>query len=157
MKRLYLMRHGHAPTAAEAGVASDARRPLSERGLEDARRMAAEILRRGGRPALILHSPLLRAAQTARAAADALGAGVAVEAFKALDNTLPPDAAFAALSGRGADGEDVLAVGHQPQLGEIAALLTGAPFEIRPAGVVAIELAAAPRAAWSLNVGELLD
>ncbi len=157
MKRLFLMRHGHAPTAAEAGVASDARRPLSERGLKDAGRMAAEIRRRGGRPALILHSPLLRAALTARAVADALGDGVAVEAFKALDNTLPPDEVFAALNRRGADGADILAIGHQPQLGEIASLLTGAPFEIRPAGVVALELSDAPRAAWALNVDELLD
>ncbi len=32
VKRLYLMRHGHAPTPAEAGVKSDALRPLSDAG-----------------------------------------------------------------------------------------------------------------------------
>jgi len=69
MKRLYLMRHGHAPSPSEAGVATEALRPLSEKGRSDARRIAAELVKRGARPALILHSPLARAVQTAQAAA----------------------------------------------------------------------------------------
>ena len=155
MKRLILMRHGHAPSTSEAGVAKDALRPLSEQGRGDARRMAEEILRRGGRPTLILHSPLLRAVQTARAVAAALDARSGPQAFPALDNTLPPADVIEALRRRGAEAEEVLAIGHQPQLGEIAVLLTGEPFEIRPAGLVALDLCASPASAWSLNVDEL--
>ncbi len=147
------MRHGLAPTSAEAGVKSDALRPLSDRGRRDARRMAGEILRRGGRPSLVLHSPLLRALQTASAAAPALRA--ALEAFPLLDNTRPVAEVLAAIEKRAAAVDELLAVGHQPQIGELAALLTATIHEIRPAGIVAVEWAPRPRLSWTLNVDEL--
>jgi phosphohistidine phosphatase len=153
MKRLYLMRHGHAPTPAEAGVKTDALRPLSDMGRRAARLMAEEIVKRGGRPTLILHSPLLRAVETAAAAALALK--TPAETFRLLDNTRPADEALAALETRAAAVDEVLAVGHQPQLGELAALLTDEIFEIRPAGVVAVEWAPQPRLLWTLNADEL--
>jgi len=149
VKTLYLMRHGHSPTCAEARVKTDAMRPLSDKGRADARRAAEAVLKRGGRPALILHSPLLRAVQTAAAAAAALKAPA--EAFVPLDNTLPPQEVLDALRKRAAGVEEVLAVGHQPQIGELAALLTGRSFEFRPAGMVAVECGAEPRALWSLS------
>jgi phosphohistidine phosphatase len=153
VKKLYLMRHGHSPAPAEAGVKTDALRPLSEKGRLDATRMAEEILKRGGRPTLVLHSPLLRAVQTAAAAA--LAVGNPAEPFQFLDNTRAPDVVLAALEKRAAAGDELLAVGHQPQIGELAALLTDEVFEIRPAGVVAIEFAPQPRLLWSLNADEL--
>lgn len=147
------MRHGQSPTPAEAGVKTDALRPLSEKGRRDAGRMAQEILKRGGAPALVLHSPLVRAAETAKAAAAVLKQEP--QMFQALDNTLPPDEALALLKKRAATADDVLAVGHQPQIGEIAALLTGEIFEIRPAGLVAVDMGAEPRLLWSANADEL--
>lgn len=147
------MRHGHAPTPAQAGVKSDVLRPLSDKGRRETRLVAEEILKRGGRPSLILHSPLLRAVQTAEVAALALNA--AVEPFLALDNTWPAEEVLAALEKRAAADGEPLAVGHQPQIGELAALLTGAIFEIRPAGIVAVEWASRPRLLWSLNAEEL--
>lgn len=147
------MRHGHSPTLAEAGVKSDALRPLSDKGRADARRMAEELLKRGGRPALVLHSPLLRAAQTAAAVAQVLQ--VPAEAFAFLDNTRPAPEVLAALQKRAPDAGEVLAVGHQPQIGELAALLTGQIFEFRPAGLVALELSPRPVPLWSLNADEL--
>ncbi len=143
------MRHGHAPTTSEAGVAKDALRPLSEQGRGDARRMAVEILKRGGKPVLILHSPLTRAVQTARAVADVLKPASGVEMFDALDNTLPADEAVEALRERGGDAAEILAIG------EIASLLTERPYEIRPAGLVAVDLGESPACAWSLNADEL--
>ena len=153
VKRLYLMRHGHALSSAEAGVKSDALRPLSDKGRRDARLMAEEIMRRGGRPSLVLHSPLLRAVQTASIAAPALGASG--EAFPLLDNTRPAEEVRAALEKRAAAVDEALAVGHQPQLGELAALLADEVFEIRPAGIVAVEWAPQPRLLWTMNVDEL--
>ena len=147
------MRHGHAPTSAEAGVKSDILRPLSDKGRREARLMTEEILKRGGRPSLILHSPLLRAVQTAEIAALALNA--AGEPFPPLDNTQPAEEVLAALEKMAAAGDEPLAVGHQPQIGELAALLTGEIFEIRPAGIVAVEWASRPRLLWSLNADEL--
>ncbi|MBI3565633.1 MAG: histidine phosphatase family protein [Elusimicrobia bacterium] len=153
MKRLYLMRHGHSPTTHEAGVKTDALRPPSDKGREDAVRVARELARRGAKPGLVLHSPLARAMQTAVAAAAALDLSPAV--LQALDNTLPADEAFAGLQQRAAAVEEVLAVGHQPQVGEITAFLTDEAFEFRPAGLAAIELGPSPRLLWAFNADEL--
>jgi phosphohistidine phosphatase len=153
VKKLYLMRHGHSPTPAEAGVKTDALRPLSDNGRRDARRMAAEISRRGGRPSVVLHSPLARAVQTAAAAA--LEMKASAEVFPLLDNTRPPEELLAALEKRAASIDELVAVGHQPQIGELATLLTGALFEIRPAGIVAVEWAPQPRLLWTMNADEL--
>ena len=146
------MRHGHSPTPAEAGVKGDALRPLSEKGRADAGLMARAILKRGGRPTLILHSPLLRAVQTAAIASAELR--IPAEAFVLLDNTHPPQDVLAALEKRAAAVDELLVVGHQPQIGEVAALLTGETFEFRPAGLVAIECGPEPRPLWSLNADE---
>ncbi len=151
MKRLYLMRHAHAPTMSEAGVAADALRPLSEQGREDARLLAAELARRGGAPTLILHSPLLRAVQTAAEVAAVLKPGSGAEMFAALDNTRPAEEVRREISARAASVSEVLAVGHQPQIGEVAALIAKRLFEMRPAAIVAIELSPAPRVLWTLS------
>jgi phosphohistidine phosphatase SixA len=45
--------------------------------------------------------------------------------------------------------DEVLAVGHQPQVGEVAALLGRALFEFRPGTIVALELEPAPRVLWT--------
>lgn len=151
MKRLYLMRHGHSPTTQEAGVSSDALRPLSDLGREDARWMAAELARLGCAPGLILHSPLLRAVQTAAEVATVLKPSGGREVFAPLDNTRPAEEVAVDLSARGAGVDEVLAVGHQPQIGELAALLTDAIFEFRPATIVAVEFTPEPRVLWALS------
>lgn len=149
MKTLYLMRHGHSPSAAEAGVASDDQRPLSDLGREDAARMAGEIVRRGGRPGLILHSPLVRAVQTAAAAAEVLHPAAGSFVMQELDNTLSPEEVASALRERGAGADEVLAVGHQPQVGELTALLIRALHDFKPGAIVAIDMAGGPRLLWA--------
>lgn len=151
MKRLYLMRHGHSPTTMEAGVAKDALRPLSDEGRADARWMASELARMGCAPRLILHSPLLRAVQTAAEAAVVLKPAGGREAFQPLDNTLPADEVARALAERAASFDEVLAVGHQPQIGELALLLGRESFEFRPGTIVALELADEPRVLWAMS------
>lgn len=148
------MRHGHSPTTTEAGVSTDALRPLSSQGREDARRMAAELAKRGGAPLLILHSPLLRAVQTAAETASVLKPSSGVEVFAALDNTKPADEVERALAARAATVDEVLAVGHQPQIGEIAALIAKAVFELRPAAIIALELYPSVRVLWTASPGK---
>ena len=154
MKRLFLMRHGQSPGMAEAKVPRDALRPLSDKGRRDAARMARELAKRGGKPTLVLHSPLVRAEQTAKIVAAELKVAK-VESFAALDNTLPADELLAALVERGAGSGDALAVGHNPQLGELSALIAKVLVEIRPAGLVALELKPAERLLWWSNIDEL--
>lgn len=149
--KLYLMRHAHALTPSEAGVPKDALRPLSDKGHADARRMAAELARRGGAPTLILHSPLTRAVQTAAEAASVLRPASGAVAFMPLDNLRPAEEVVAELLKRTASVAEVLAIGHQPQIGEVASLLSKTTFEIPPATVIALELSNPVKVLWSLN------
>lgn len=151
MKRLYLMRHGHSPSTQEAGVSADALRPLSDLGREDARRMAGELVRLGCAPGLILHSPLLRAVQTAAELATVLKPSGGRELFAPLDNTRPAEEVAGELAARAAAVDEALAVGHQPQIGELAALLSGNVFEFRPATIVAVEFSPKPRVLWAMS------
>lgn len=139
--KLYLMRHGHSPSVTEAAVASDFDRPLSPQGRQAVRAMAEKLKASAGRPAVVLHSPLKRAEQTAREAAAVLSPAKPPRAFVPLSNELGPEDLATALSSVLAENAEVLAVGHQPQLGELAAWLAGDIFELRPGGLIALEVA----------------
>lgn len=156
--KLYVMRHGHSPTVQEAGVKSDVDRPLSDKGHADARSQAKRLLDKGARPGLILHSPLRRAVETAGEAASVLG--VEARAFEPLSNELGPDALAAQLAPVLAERGELLIVGHQPQVGELAAWLSAQAVDFKPAAVAAFELqdAPAPRKAallWSAPPGSV--
>lgn len=66
MKKLILIRHAHALTVYEAAVQTDAQRPLSSQGRQQAAQTAKTLLKQGIKPNIILTSPLLRALQTAK-------------------------------------------------------------------------------------------
>jgi phosphohistidine phosphatase len=122
--RLYLVRHAEA-----APSDPDELRQLTPEGKAQARALG-ELLRDEGLQAdAILTSPLLRARETGEELARHLG----TEAEP--DERLAPGAdaehVRAAVEGR---GENVVAVGHQPDCGQIAAELTGGPEPAFPAG-----------------------
>ena len=115
------------------------------------REAAEELARKGGKPALILHSPLVRAAQTAAVAAEVLRPP-RVEEFQPLRNELPPADLAEELRRRCLEVDEALAVGHQPQLGELVAHLSGKVAELRPGGLAALDLSdGAVRLLWSRN------
>jgi phosphohistidine phosphatase len=152
LTRLYVMRHGHSPSPREAGVNSDFERPLSEAGRRAVKAAAEHLAAKGGTPLIILHSPLLRAAQTAAAAAAVLKPASGLEVFQPLKNELPAAELTAELKQRCSGFTEVLAVGHQPQLGELVAFLTGMLTELRPGGMAALDMSgASPRLLWSRN------
>jgi len=157
--RLYLLRHGMSPSAAEAGVAKDFDRPLSDAGRAEVRKAARHLDERGARPVLILHSPLKRAAETAREAAAVLKPAQGLEAFTPLANELSCEDLAERLRQRCRDLSEVLAVGHQPQLGELVAVLSKALFHLKPAGLVALGLKDDGSASflWAVNPEELPD
>ncbi|MBI5239970.1 MAG: phosphohistidine phosphatase SixA [Elusimicrobia bacterium] len=155
--KLYILRHGQSPSAAEAKVAKDFDRPLSEQGRRDVRRAARLLAERGAHPDLILHSPLVRAAQTAKEAAAVLKPARGLEAFTPLANELPAEDLAGELRRRSQGLGEVLAVGHQPQLGELVAALSNAVFNLRPAGLVSLELKDSGPASflWACNPEDL--
>jgi phosphohistidine phosphatase len=86
-------------------------------------------------PDAVIASPLRRARETA----DAIARAVGVETI--LDERLAPGATLesvrAAVAGR---GETVVAVGHQPDCGEIALALTGRELAFPTAGFAELDL-----------------
>jgi phosphohistidine phosphatase len=115
---LHLVRHADAVDAA-AGT-SDAERPLSRRGLAQARALAVEFGRLGLRVERLATSPRLRARETAQLAFPSGPPATVVEALAAGD----PEATLATLRATGVG--QVAAVGHEPFLSQLTAyLLTG--------------------------------
>jgi phosphohistidine phosphatase SixA len=124
---IYLLRHGDA--GASGG--DDATRRLTAKGARQARDAGTALAALGAAPAACLTSPRVRAAETARLAGAPLG--LEAEAETALGG-----GAFDSLSltaGRG----DVLLVGHEPDLSNEVARLTGARVKMRKGGIAAID------------------
>jgi phosphohistidine phosphatase len=120
--KIILMRHGNASQAA-----SDSKRPLSEKGVNEA--VTAGIFLRSINqiPDVILHSPLLRSKQTADLVEKELGGNNLLMLHEGLK---PEDSPWEFLSQvlREFDeyvGSDytIMAVGHEPFMSSLASLL----------------------------------
>lgn len=128
--RVYLVRHAEA-----APGRPDELRPLTPQGREAAHRLG-ETIAAEARVDAVLTSPLRRARQTAEAIAAA--AGLAAEPTDLLAPGAGDADLLAAVEGR---GEVVVAVGHQPDCGRIAAFFLGGEEPPFPAGgVVRLDL-----------------
>jgi phosphohistidine phosphatase len=128
--RLYLVRHGEA-----APGEPDELRQLTPEGRAQARALGERLRKDGVQPDAVLTSPLLRARETGTELARNLG----VEPEP--DDRLAPGATLedvrAAVAGR---GERVVAVGHQPDCGRVAAALTGREPTFPAGSMVVLEL-----------------
>jgi len=144
---LILMRHGDAFSVGENGITRDADRPLSVKGRKVTREIADALKALGVEPALILTSPLVRAAQTAAIAAECWN-GKPVEPCQALACGGTPAGVVAAFRSHAVPC--LLAVGHIPDLGELASYLIcgtpGAGIVFRKSGVCLIRFEGEPRA-----------
>ena len=121
MKRVYLVRHA---IAEERGPAwpDDTLRPLSERGRRRFSTAAAGFASLEGTPDRILTSPLVRARQTAELLSQAADAAP-IETADELSPGQPAAAILAKL--RRMRVNRVGLVGHEPDLGHLAAELLG--------------------------------
>jgi phosphohistidine phosphatase len=134
---LYLVRHAEA-----APGDPDELRPLTPTGREQARRLGERLRETGVRADVVLTSPLLRARETGRLIARELGAETAV-AEELAPGATPESLRRAVRSAMPESRQAVVAVGHQPDCGRIAAALTGErePPAFPPAGSLTIRLA----------------
>jgi phosphohistidine phosphatase len=117
---LYIMRHAEAEDEAESG--RDDARALTVRGRERTRDAAAGLRVLGFRFDAILTSPLVRAVETAQAIADEYSNNPSPQVLPALSTNVSPRDALTALAGFALHG-NILAVGHEPQLSKLVALL----------------------------------
>lgn len=119
--RLVLMRH--AKSDWFSGEGDDFSRPLSDRGVRDARHMGRWLKEAGHLPAVILSSPSRRTRQTLDLMGE--GAGLALVArTEWLDELYHASAStLRGLLRRQGEREAVMVLGHNPGLEELLAVL----------------------------------
>ncbi len=135
--QLLMIRHSYA---AEPGsvVGGDFERPLTERGRQVFTHVASWMTGRGIVPDLILHSPLVRARQTAAILAQAGGQKLHAENTRGwLGSGLPIDELLDELKSQ--SSESVAIIGHEPRISSCtSALIAGGKLHFRPATVACI-------------------
>jgi len=135
---LLLLRHAEAVDHAT----DDASRQLTHKGVDQAARVAKYLRRKKLIPDRVLTSPVTRAKQTAVLVAEAVDRPLSLEPD--LRPGMRPEQALALLAAE-PGLETVLLVGHEPDLGRLAAALLGAAdghvFRLRKASLTGIELA----------------
>jgi phosphohistidine phosphatase len=117
--KLYIVRHAIAESHGTPGI-SDDDRPLTEEGRKKMRQAAAGLLRLGYIPEVILSSPLPRARQTAEILLEAFGGKTELKIAPSLAPSGARKELYGHLRELGQSLENVMIVGHQPSLGEIA-------------------------------------
>ena len=143
--QVILFRHGPAGRPDSERWPSDVDRPLTSRGILRTRAAARGLSRATNGVSVILTSPFVRALGTARIAGETLGVAT-VETLDALGIGRGSRGVFAALSRLQAD-QTVVLVGHEPDLGILAATMIGsdAALPLKKAGACAIWFERAPR------------
>jgi phosphohistidine phosphatase len=124
VRALLLIRHAEADASPLPGGTDDSR-PLTTRGREQVRMLARRIVDKGLQIDVVVSSPLVRARDTASPIAHELGAKI-----RLAEELAPPCGAEDLRAVLREHREAALAlVGHEPDLGVLAAKLTGRPVE----------------------------
>lgn len=157
--QLYLLRHADAGDPA-AWPGDDAKRPLSAKGRRQARRLGVLLAEIGWKPDVILTSPKLRAADTARLIARAVDVKPDEESRLASGFDVSDIGSMLAAH---RDAKRVVLVGHDPDFSAVASSLTGAVIELRKGALARIDLQDAEPAAgqgalrWLIPPGVVPD
>src|SRR5688572_24816473 len=114
--QLFIMRHGHATWPQWNGRDED--RPLTPEGTRLIRAEGEALARRGLKPDLILHSPLVRTSETAQLVAEALGCLDRLQKNSLLQPGLNYHRLTKLLQEQ-AERETLLLVGHAPDVAEM--------------------------------------
>jgi phosphohistidine phosphatase len=144
MLELYLIRHGIAEDRGEDWP-DDSKRPLTSNGLTKLRKEARGLVTLGVTFDQIVTSPLVRTRQTADALAEVLKSKPPIATSDALAPAGTPAAVIQEIARHGRKPRIAL-VGHEPNLGELAAQLIGAkaPLEFKKGGVCRIDFEVLP-------------
>jgi len=141
---LYLIRHG---VAAERGeeYPDDSKRPLTADGIVRLRKAARALDALGVSFDHIITSPLVRTKQTAEVFAEHLKSKPSVSTSDALAPAGTPAGVIQELS-KHMRKASVALVGHEPNIGELAARLIGAraPFEFKKGAICRIDFEVFP-------------
>jgi phosphohistidine phosphatase len=150
---VYLLRHGDA---GDPRPRDDDARELTDKGRRRLRTAAGLWKRLHVAPELVISSPLPRALQTAELLVEGLGLSPGVT----VDERLRPGAEWSEFAAAAADhgpAEQVALVGHDPDLSDALAFLSGAAsIGLRKGGMACLELEGEPgpggaRLRWLLD------
>lgn len=120
---LYLMRHGLAVERGTPGYDSDRERPLTPKGERKVRRGAEAFAKMDVTFDVILSSPLVRAQQTAGVLSDEMKAKAKVHLTEHLAPGGSAKELVSFLQHLSGTPQEILLVGHEPDLGGLAATL----------------------------------
>jgi phosphohistidine phosphatase len=123
---IWLLRHAEA-----ADGRPDEARPLTARGIEQARIAGTALQRLGVHLDACLSSPKRRAVETAQIACEPLGLEIITEAAIA-EAMYDPEQLAAGLG-------DALLVGHNPAMSDVLHEMTGARAHLRKGGIAAVQ------------------
>jgi phosphohistidine phosphatase len=123
---IYILRHGAAEDR-ETGT-PDAERRLTKQGRRELRAVLQQARAAGVVPQTILTSPLTRALETARIAAEELNCPNIVETKELTPEVAPPQL-WREVRARH-QVKDLMLVGHEPQLSRVAGFLLESPLAI---------------------------
>ena len=134
--QLYLLRHADAGDPM-SWPGDDADRPLSTKGKRQARRLATMLADLGWKPDLILTSPKVRAAETARIVGKAVKVKTTDDGRLGASFALPD---VGKMLSAHPEARRVVLVGHDPDFSSVASSLTGAAIELRKGAIARIDL-----------------
>jgi phosphohistidine phosphatase len=141
---LYLIRHG---VAAERGeeFPDDSKRPLTSDGIARLRKEAKALDELGVQFDQVLTSPLVRARQTADVFAETMKSKPPIAIIDALTPAGSPAAVIQDL-GKYMRKASIALVGHEPNMGELAAFLIGAkmPLPFKKGAICRIDFTVFP-------------
>jgi phosphohistidine phosphatase len=141
---LYLIRHG---IAADRGddYPDDSKRPLTNNGIARLRQEAKGLDALGVAFDQIISSPLTRSKQTAEVFAESMKSKPPIATIDALAPAGTPSAVLQELA-KYAKKTRIALVGHEPNLGELAAKLIGAraPLEFKKGAICRIDFEQVP-------------
>jgi phosphohistidine phosphatase len=132
--RLYFLRHGRADWPG--WTKPDDERPLTEFGKKEVRQMAKLLNRLKVDPDLIVTSPLPRASQTAKIAAEQLKTKLRE------DEALEPGFGMSELRTvlKRHRSKILMLVGHEPDFTSVISALTGACLKLSKGGVALVDI-----------------
>jgi phosphohistidine phosphatase len=144
MLELYLIRHGIAAERGEEWP-DDSKRPLTSQGIAKLKKEARGLVALDVSFEQIVSSPLVRTRQTADVIADALKNKPPISTSDALAPAGPPAAVIEEIA-KHVRKARVALVGHEPNLGELAAQLirSRTPLEFKKGGICRIDFDVLP-------------
>jgi phosphohistidine phosphatase len=137
-RQLWLLRHAEAEPH---GTRTDAERRLTKRGRLQARAAGVALARMRATFDVVLFSPRVRARQTAELAAEGWSKAQRgrLELYEPLSQGFEAAQALQAVRRLAVDGR-LLVVGHEPDLTNTIAALTGARVDLKKGGLAVVRL-----------------